>query len=390
MQSIPRLFSTVASSAVLRANACRTVGLVGAVLIAALAPAHGATIRLMPLGASATEGYESSDGNGYRKTLYDRLIAQGNPTDFVGSLRNGNAFDPDHEGHSGFRIDQVASLLNGVLAIYKPNLVTLHIGTNDMGQNYQVATAPDRLGAMIDQILAGSPGVTVVVAQIIPSADNAIQARINAYNARIPGIVQARANAGKHVYMVSMGSVTRSDLNSDGVHPTDGGYQKMANVFYDGVQQVIAKGWVTSFPWAGVYELQCVSSGQVLDVSGASTASSAAVEQQPYGTNKRDQLWNFLPTSNGYYQIRNANSALDLNVSGARTDDTAPVVQYPYGSLNNDQWLPSRNSDGSYTFYNRHSGLVLDMTGFSQVRAKQFEQYHANGGANQRFNGIPR
>ncbi len=388
MQIMNRLLNkTQVRTASLRAKAGRAIGLAGAVLIAAAAPAHSATIRLMPMGDSITVGYQSNPENGYRASLYSQLVGNGNPTDFVGLYRNGDAFDPDHTGYQGGEISTLQGLADNALATYQPNIITLHIGSNDMNNNDQVSTAPNRLAALIDQIFADDPSVALIVAQLIPNGNAAVQDRINSYNSQIPGIVQARANAGKHIYMVSMSSLNTGDL-SDGLHPNNGGYQKMANVFYAGVQQVLAKGWVTNFAWAGVYEIQCVSSGQVLDVSGASTANSAPVVQYAY-SNGRNQLWNFIPTSNGYYQIRNANSGLDLNVSGARTDNTAPVVQYPYGNQGNDQWLPVRQSDGSYAFSNRHSGLVLDMPGYS-TGTTQFDQYGANGGTNQHFNCTPR
>lgn len=365
----------------------RSIGISGAFLIGLSPAAHSAPLRLMPIGDSITSGYQSSTNNGYRGALYNSLAAQGNQTDFVGSIRDGSTFDPDHEGHSGYRIDQVAALLNGALSAYQPNVVTLHIGSNDMNQNYQVSTAPNRLAAMIDQILAADPGVTIVVAQLIPNSDANVQSRINAYNSQIPGIVQARANAGKHVYMVNMSSLNTGDLK-DGLHPNDNGYQKMADSFLTGVQQVISNGWVTNIAFAGTYELQNVSSGQALDVSGGSTANGAAVVQWPYNGG-RNQLWNFIPTSNGYYQIKSANSGLDLNVTAGSTSNGALVVQWPYGTGNNDQWLPSHNADGTYSFYNRNSGLVLDNPG-GNTQATQFLQWGANGGANQKFNCIPR
>ena len=376
------------AAAFLRRTACAAAGLAGLLLTGMTTPAQAANIRLMPLGDSITSGYLSSDNNGYRGTLYNDLKGAGNQTDFVGSLRDGTAFDPDHEGHSGYRIDQVAALLDGVLATYQPNLVTLHIGTNDMLQSYELSTAPNRLASMIDQIFADVPGVTIVVAQLIPNANSGVQSNINAYNSQIPGIVQARANAGKHILMVSMSTLTTADLD-DGTHPNDGGYQKMAAVWNTGVQQVISNGWVTSFAWAGVYEIQCVASGQVLDVTGGSTANSAAVIQYPYDDG-RNQLWTFLPTSNGYYRIVNANSALDLNVTGASTANKALIVQYQFSTQGNDEWLPVGQPDNSTAFYNRHSGLVLDLPGGTTVQKTQFEQYQANGGSNQHFTCIPR
>ena len=390
MQIIKLLFTKFqASTASLPGKEMRTAGLVGALLLAASVPTHGANIRLMPLGDSITEGYQSTAENGYRGSLYSQLIAQGNQTDFVGLYRNGNVFDPDHTGYIGGRIDTIQGLADNALATYQPNVVTLHIGSNDLNGNYQVSTAPNRLAALIDQIFADDPGVTLLVAQLIPNRVAEVQARINDYNNQIPGIVQARANAGKHIYLVSMNTLSTASDFADNLHPNDSGYQKMANVWYAGIQQVIAKGWITSLPFAGVYELKCVSSGLTVDVNGASTANSAAVIQYT-STGGRNQRWNFIPTSNGYYQIRNANSGLDLNVSGVRTDNGAPIVQYAFGNQNNDQWLPSRQGDGSYAFYNRNSGLVLDMPGYSTQTLTQFDQYGANGGANQHFNCIPR
>lgn len=366
-----------------------TTALAGAMLMLVGTPAHAqsAGLRLMPIGDSITAGYRSSTGNGYRGPLYTELINQGDALDFVGSQRSGVMFDPDNEGYFGDRIDQISGLISGELALYQPNVVLLHIGTNDLGQGYQVSTAPSRLASLIDQIIAADPGVTVLVAQLICNSTPSVQSLINSYNSQIPGIVQARVNAGKHVYTVSMSSLTTADLN-DGLHPNDGGYQKMADAWDAGIQQVISAGWVANINFAGKFEIQSVSSGQALDVSGGSTANGAAILQWPYGGGS-NQLWNFIPTSNGYYQIKNAYSALDVNVAGASTANGAAIVQWQFGSQGNDQWLPVRNSDGSYIFYNRNSGLLLDNPG-GTTQGVQFDQWGANGGINQRFNVIGR
>ncbi len=53
------------------------------------------------------------------------------------------------------------------------------------------------------------------------------------FNAQIPGIVKTRADAGKHVHLVDIGSkVTASDL-ADGIHPNATGYAKMAAAWYE-------------------------------------------------------------------------------------------------------------------------------------------------------------
>ena len=73
-------------------------------------------LRVMPLGDSITWGVGSSTGNGYRGPLWNRLAADGHPLDFVGTVRGGSMSDPDNEGHSGYRIDQIAALTQKIPA----------------------------------------------------------------------------------------------------------------------------------------------------------------------------------------------------------------------------------------------------------------------------------
>ncbi len=351
------------------------------------AHAQSAGLRLMPLGDSITAGYRSTTGDGYREQLWRDLIGQGDALDFVGSQGSGVMLDPDNEGHSGYRIDQIAALTDGELALYQPNVVLLDAGINDLGQNYQVSTAPARLASLIDQVFAADPGVTVLVAQLIPNTTAWVEADVVAFNAQLVGIVQARADAGKHISLVSMSALTTADLK-DGLHPNDGGYQKMGDAWDAGIRKVIAAGWVAHIDFAGKFEIQSVASGQALDVSGSSTANGAAIVQWPFGGGS-NQLWNFIPTSGGYYQIKNMDSGLDLNVTGGSTADGVAIVQWPFGSGGNDQWLPVRNADGSSMFRNRNSGLLLDDPG-GATQGGPLDQRGANGGVSEKFKVIPR
>src|SRR3954453_12829185 len=85
---------------------------------AGVTPASAASntpLRVMPLGDSITWGVGSSTGNGYRAPLWDELAAGGHPRDLVGTGRAGSMSDPDNEGHSGYRIDQIAALADASL-----------------------------------------------------------------------------------------------------------------------------------------------------------------------------------------------------------------------------------------------------------------------------------
>ncbi len=204
--------------------------------------APGDPVKIMPLGASHTWGMNSSTGNGYRQELWHRLRAAGVSVDFVGSQQSGNLPDRDNEGHPGWRIQDIAGSVDGWLATYRPDVVLLHIGTNDMKQNTDVARAPERLSGLIDRILAGAPGATVVASSLPPIPDAETNKRIDAFNAAIPGIVQAKAAAGKKVLFADIhAAVPVSDI-TDGTHVADAGYAKMGSVWYSALETVLGGG----------------------------------------------------------------------------------------------------------------------------------------------------
>ncbi|WP_083751903.1 SGNH/GDSL hydrolase family protein [Saccharothrix sp. ALI-22-I] len=195
-------------------------------------------VRVMPLGDSITEGTQIPGG--YRVGLWQRLANGRYVNDFVGSQFNGPAslWDHDHEGHPGWRIDQIDANIVNWLRATTPRTVLLHIGTNDVLQNYDLNNAPARLSRLIDRITATTPNADVFVATIIPLSSSTSQARARTFNAAIPGIVQSKVNAGKRVRLVDMqNALTTADL-IDGVHPTAGGYDKMAARWYSALRSV--------------------------------------------------------------------------------------------------------------------------------------------------------
>src|SRR2546423_3885874 len=229
-------------------------------------------VRVMPLGDSITDGFNVPGG--YRIDLWQRLAGGGYTVDFVGSGVNGppELGDHDHEGHSGWRIDQLDANIVTWLRTSAPHTVLIHIGTNDVNQNLDLANAPARLSTLVDHILATAPGVEVFVAQITPEADPTRETRIRAYNAALPGALQGK---GSHVHLVDMHSaVSTADL-ADGVHPTAAGYAKMGAVWYSALRSVSGALNPTGPPVGTPVRLVNTNSGRCLDVAGAGTARGA-------------------------------------------------------------------------------------------------------------------
>jgi lysophospholipase L1-like esterase len=215
---------------------------------AASAAIAGGT-KVMPLGDSITYGYRTggtcpagSAEGGYRTGLYSRLAAAGVTVDFVGGLSNGPSTlpDKDHEGHCGWRIDEVdgpgGATLAGYLAAAQPDVVLLHLGTNDMNQDdatYPAATAPGRLSTLIDHIYAARPAATVYVASLVPSTNATINNRIIAFNKALPGIVAQKVAAGHDVRYVDLHDALLTSQLIDVLHPNAVGYDAMAQGWYD-------------------------------------------------------------------------------------------------------------------------------------------------------------
>ncbi|GAA1004832.1 hypothetical protein Aple_079970 [Acrocarpospora pleiomorpha] len=203
-------------------------------------------LRVMPLGDSITYGVESSDGDGYRDELYDYLKGIASSVDFVGSVQAGSMSDRDNQGHPGKRIGEIAAFAYCTVPRYQPNVITLHAGTNDINQDYNLSAAPTRLKKLINQALTHSPRATVLVAQLIPTGKAGLQPLIDAYNAALPDMVEDLQSEGKHVLLVSMRRVLVSDGLENDAHPTDAGYAKMADAWYDALMAAEAKGWIES------------------------------------------------------------------------------------------------------------------------------------------------
>src|SRR5919106_4728553 len=119
-------------------------------------------VRIMPMGDSITHG--SGASGGYRLELKDLLMPAGHSFDFVGSQASGpfEIEDRQHQGHRGFKIHDIAALARDRVTTYRPDVVLLVIGTNDVIGDHELGTAPDRLAALIDTIVEAAPASKLI------------------------------------------------------------------------------------------------------------------------------------------------------------------------------------------------------------------------------------
>jgi lysophospholipase L1-like esterase len=128
--------------------------------------ALGQPVKLMPLGDSITQGDKSTNTNGYRSTLYNSCATAGIPVDFVGSLQDGNFPDKDHEGHGGWTSAQILDSIGNFLSTQNPQIVFLHIGTNDVA-TVDPSEIASNIESTVDLIRTFNPAIELHLAKLI-------------------------------------------------------------------------------------------------------------------------------------------------------------------------------------------------------------------------------
>jgi lysophospholipase L1-like esterase len=211
-----------------------------------ICPATG-PCRILPLGDSITDGIGGSAG-GYRVELFRQAVANNKDITFVGSKANGptavdgKSFPRNHEGNSGWSINQIANIVPSPALNGDPNIILLMIGTNDSWveeNNNGPQVMAQRLGALMDKIINAKPNALLAVATITPRNDYARQ-WADSYVAVIPGVVQERINQGFNVILVDQYKGYPSNgLGSDNLHPNDTGYKFIGQTWYNAIKDYL-------------------------------------------------------------------------------------------------------------------------------------------------------
>ena len=231
---------------------------------------HAEQLKIMPLGNSITQG--NMEHPSYRYRLWKKLIDAEVDFEFVGSHNEnqggipalpaykGKTFSNVNEGHWGWNADQI---LNGNrdqpskgelrkwLKKYQPDVVLMHLGTNDMFRNHDLDETVAELREVVRQIRAEAPQVTILMAKLIPAYSQAAGEQavnnINRLNQRIPLLVQELNSLQSPVILVDQntGFDPATGVDTwDGIHPNASGEEKMAQVWFE----ALLNGIITPLP----------------------------------------------------------------------------------------------------------------------------------------------
>lgn len=280
-------------------------GLAIAVPAATASPISQHVIRIYPLGDSITYGatgmttaapqFNRTPG-GYREPLDEMLSNAGLWHQFIGT-RSANSTplmtergQQWHDGHGGYRIDQINSDLagvaggdsdgggrwitgiSGVRGPLDPQIVVIHLGTNDIAQRWDPArrfpTAggwanlwdptqraefindmTGRLGTLITSLYRLRPNVKIVLSDIIPIGRVVCDPVTPEYARAVRNLALYEQHLGRRVAFADVFNsfvvrahgvnVIRPGLkDADLYHPTPLGYQVMAEVYFRAIMRL--------------------------------------------------------------------------------------------------------------------------------------------------------
>ena len=238
------------------------------ILLLIFTTASRAQNRIMLVGDSVTRGLGSTDETGFRQALYDSLLSVSYPFEFVGSAGTTPLL-----GHfrSGIEISDLYDEFGGTgdfdidpeMDLWKPNVLLIHIGTNDMstytgigpytydgGETFASNRVTGHLAYLLAKLLKWKDGERgdcvrrIYVSKIIPKL--AYMGRVEEFNAIIDSI-HAHSESGR-IPLIPPGSFRIVDhfstfdvetmMRLDGVHPNDTGYEHMAGIYFHAMKRM--------------------------------------------------------------------------------------------------------------------------------------------------------
>jgi hypothetical protein len=249
-------------------------------------PVLGQKLKIMPLGNSLTYDHNSLDPpisqdkpnrRAYRARLYNQLINAGYTFDFVGNEETGSNYLPyspvdsldytDNAGFPGITTNENSGLIEilnygwdpsnhsnclagggcprNYLEVYEPDIILLHIGTNDIS----IATPAETIVNNIDSILnivdayetLSGKTVPVFLAQIINRAGttcNPEHGVTTIFNNFLDDLIDNRSSDEVILVDMEYGAGLCYKLESNGGdmvdtwHPNDSGYEKMGDKWF--------------------------------------------------------------------------------------------------------------------------------------------------------------
>jgi lysophospholipase L1-like esterase len=127
-------------------------------------------------------------------------------------------------------------MLPGWLSRNNPDIVMMHLGTNDVWSNRSPLEITTAFSKLVDQMRSSKSSMKLLVAKIIPMNPpncNECGQRVVALNSAIGSWAAEKTTANSPITVVDAWTgFNTATMTGDGVHPNDAGNKKLADVWY--------------------------------------------------------------------------------------------------------------------------------------------------------------
>ncbi len=194
-------------------------------------------LHILPLGDSITQ----ADGahKSYRFWLWQRLRERDLAIDFVGTQDSNHdstpeyptSFDRNHQGHWGWRSDEVLAKLPTWLPHYSADVALVHLGTNDCLQGQEPAETLAELSAITTTLQQHKPTISIIFYPLGPTSWQG-QTCLQALSRQLRDAAPRWSTSSSAVSMATISPAYQVATHSyDGLHPNIAGEQLLAETW---------------------------------------------------------------------------------------------------------------------------------------------------------------
>ncbi|MCH7225850.1 SGNH/GDSL hydrolase family protein [Haloferula sp. A504] len=187
--------------------------------------AAGEVPTILAIGDSITQGGKGFPS--YRQFLGPELRKRGLAVEFIGPEKDAHS---RHAGYGGRNTEWLLGASRKIYREYPADIVLIHSGHNSFSKDRPVPGIVRDTAAMIGVFREINPGVTVLLAQVIPSGKLPKYSYIPELNRELGRLAGLLREENSKVILVDQadGFDWRTDTLADKVHPNVEGARKMA------------------------------------------------------------------------------------------------------------------------------------------------------------------
>ncbi|MFC2073561.1 LamG-like jellyroll fold domain-containing protein, partial [Campylobacterota bacterium] len=144
----------------------------------------------------------------------------------------------DHQGYNGRTTAELNDRVDTYLDADDPQIILLHIGTNDISKSgYNVTNSTNNIESILDKIYTHNNNIKVILARIINrKTDNP---NTTAFNDSVVAMANGHIADIDIVDMEDSAGIDYTADMEDNLHPNNTGYTKMADLWYSALKTVI-------------------------------------------------------------------------------------------------------------------------------------------------------